>query len=267
MLSKLFITGSYAEYWLKARHKKGHGIHSPFVFDLIENVFEDDRHFYAYDDIKAIREDLCTWKEPVKYREVGALSHWAGKKNERLISDITKNSSVTPKYGQLLFRLTNYFKPMNILELGTSVGLSSLYMAAGSPNAKLRTYDINKDLVRIANSNFKSLHLEKALAETALFEEKITKIHKEFDKLDFVFIDGNHRKEATILYFTFLEKYFHNDTIVILDDIHWSKEMDEAWNYIRSLPQVSLSIDIFQFGILFFRKEFLGNKQNYIIKF
>ncbi len=267
MLPKLFLTTSYAEYWWKAKYKSGHGVHSPFVYNFIENILEDDRHFYAYDDIRAIREDLSSWKEPVKYREVGAVSLWSGGNSKRLISDIAKFSSVSEKYGELLFRLTNYFKPKSILEFGTSVGLSSLYMAAGSPKAKLRTYDINEPLVRIANTNYNSLKLENAKAEVSLFEKKLSKISQEFKHLDFVFLDGNHRKEATILYFDFLNKHFHNDTIVVFDDIHWSKEMEEAWNHISQSKEVSLSLDLFQFGILFFRKEFMGNKQHFVIKF
>jgi len=267
MLAKLFITGSYAEYWWKTNYSNGQSQNNPFIAQFINEILEDNRRFYAYDDIRAIREDLKTWKEPIKYREVGALSQWSGNKNKRLISDITRNSSVSEKYGELLFRLTNYFKPKNILEFGTSVGLSSLYMASGSPNSQLFTFDINEPLVRIANANFNSLKLKNAKAECSLFEQKLSKIHEYFKQLDFVFLDGNHRKEATILYYNFLSQYFHEDTIVVLDDIHWSREMEEAWDFIKALPNVSLSIDLFQFGILFFKKEFKKNKQNLSLKF
>ncbi|MCK5536198.1 MAG: class I SAM-dependent methyltransferase [Bacteroidales bacterium] len=267
MKELLFQSTSFAEYWWRASYKNGYGVHSPFLYKLIEDVFDDDRHFYAYDDIEAIRKDLLTWKQSIEFNEVGALSHWAKPNIERLISDITKCSSVSPKYGQLLFRLTNHFNPQTIVEFGTSVGISSMYMASGSPNAELYTYDFNEALVRIANSNFNSLNLRKAKAEVGLFEEKLTKMPKIVDKIDFLLLDGNHRKEPTILYYEFLKSQFHNDTIVILDDIHWSQGMEEAWDIIKADKAVSLSIDLFQFGILFFKKEFLGNKQHFVVKF
>lgn len=267
MMDLLFQTTSYAEYWWKASYKNGFGVHSPFLFQFIEEVLEDERYFYAYQDVENIRKDLLTWNQSIEFFEVGALSHWAKKKSERQIADITKYSSVNPKYGQLLFRLTNFFQPQTIVEFGTSVGISSMYLAAGAPEAQLLTYDFNESLVRIANSNFRSLKLTNARAETALFEEKLTKLPTMFDKIDFLMLDGNHRKEPTILYYEFLKPLFKNNSVVVLDDIHWSQGMEEAWDFIRQQPEVSLSIDLFQFGILFFKNEFLGHKQHFVVKF
>ncbi len=267
MMEKLFQTTSYAEYWWKASYKNGFGVHSPFLFRFIEDVLEDERYFYAYQDVETIRKDLLTWKQSIPFMEVGALSHWANQSSERQISDITKYSSVSSKYGQLLFRLSNYFQPKTIVEFGTSVGISSMYLAAGNPDAELISFDYNESLVRIANSNFVSLKLKNAHAEVGLFEEKLTKMASRFDKIDFLMLDGNHRKEPTILYYEFLKPLFDNNTVVVLDDIHWSQGMEEAWDFIRMQKEVSMSIDLFQFGILFFRKEFLGNKQHFIVKF
>jgi predicted O-methyltransferase YrrM len=140
-------------------------------------------------------------------------------------------------------------------------------MAAGAPDAQLLSFDFNEALVRIANSNYHSLKLNNAKAQVGLFEEKLTKLPSLVNQIDFLMLDGNHRKEPTILYFEFMKSLFHNDTVVVLDDIHWSEGMEEAWDYIREDKRVSLSIDLFQFGILFFRQEFLGNKQHFVIKF
>ncbi|MFZ9719521.1 MAG: class I SAM-dependent methyltransferase, partial [Chitinophagaceae bacterium] len=89
---------------------------------------------------------------------------------------------------------------------------------------------------------------------------------KKMGKLDFVFIDGNHAYAPTLRYFNAMLPFVHSGTVMILDDIHWSAEMEKAWQAISNHSAVTLSIDLFFVGILFFREEQL-HKQHFRIHF
>lgn len=185
---------------------------------------------------------------------------------ERKVSAIAKSSLKPKKYSQLLFRMVNYFQPSFVLELGTSLGITSSYLASGNNNAKVITMEGSPHVAAIARKNFEWLQLKNISVIEGNFDDTLPKLISSTQTADFVFIDGNHRKEPTIRYFEQLLPKISSNSIFIFDDIHWSKEMEEAWETIKQHNAVTLSIDLFFIGIIFFRKE-QKEKQHFTIRF
>ena len=264
MYGAVQLAYKYLHYYLTASNGKGHGVHSPFVFDFIEKVLNDQRHFYAYDTIEALRNRLLNDKRVIEVEDFGAGSRISSS-NKRSIESIAKNALKSPKYAQLLFRLVNHYKPGRILEMGTSLGVSTAYLAAGNPSAVVVTLEGSKEIAAVARQNFEQLGLEAIQQVTGNFDETLPFVLKD-QKFDLVFIDGNHRKEPTLNYFRLLLTNIHNETILIFDDIHWSREMEDAWMEICSNENVRVSIDLFFMGIVVFR-ESIREKQDYRIRF
>ena len=170
------------------------------------------------------------------------------------------------KYAQLLFRLVRYFKPKNIIEIGTSLGITTCYLAEGSKKSKVITLEGSPGIAAIARENFQMAKLENVHLIEGNFNDTLKNALSLSGSIDLAFIDGNHTKKATLNYFSALMKAGNEDSIFIFDDIHWSKEMDQAWNEIKNSPDVTLTIDLFFIGIVFFNKDFKV-KQHFTIRF
>lgn len=254
MYSHLQLLLKFIQYKIKASNAKGHGMHSPFVFHFIQNLLLDRRNFYAFETIEGRRKQLLQDKNRLQIEDFGAGSR-KHKHQQRRVCDIAKSSLKPSKYGQLLFRMVQHFKPVTILELGTSLGITSAYLATAKQDAKVYTMEGSKEIASVAKSNFKNLQIENIEIIEGNFDETLPPFLETEQKLDFVFIDGNHRYEPTIRYFEWLLPKTHENTILIFDDIHWSKEMETAWKQIQDHPNVTLSIDLFFIGLVFFRKE------------
>ena len=184
---------------------------------------------------------------------------------KRKVKDIVRVSSVSKKYGELLYKLVQYFNCNNILELGTSLGVSTHYLALASTTSKVISIESNYQLIDIVLKQFKKLGIQNTKIIEGNFDHVLETVLEETEMLDLVFIDGNHSKDATLKYFELIKPKLHNDSCIIFDDIYWSKEMCEAWNIIKKDNLVRVSIDIYQFGIVFFRKE--SSKENFVIRF
>jgi predicted O-methyltransferase YrrM len=169
------------------------------------------------------------------------------------------------KYGQLLFRLINHFKPSNLLELGTSLGITSMYQASPSGNSTLITLEGCPETAAIAKRNFEKARIKNIQVFIGEFDKTLPQAIFKLQKLDYVFFDGNHREEATLKYFNQCLQAAHDDSFFIIDDIHWSSGMQRAWKEIKKHPQVTVTLDLFYLGIVFFRKG--QTKQNFVIKF
>jgi predicted O-methyltransferase YrrM len=265
MYSTFQIAIKYIRYYLSAGNGKGHGIHSPFVYDLIKNVLNDNRNFYAYNKVEHCRTLLSFISQKIVVEDFGAGSV-GGTHKERTIASIVKNAAKPKKLGQLLFRLVNYYQPASIVELGTSLGLSTAYLAMGNLKAKVYTCEGAPSIAAQARKNFEQLELKNIELLEGNFDEKLPVLLSRIEKVDFAFIDGNHRKGPTLQYFEALIQKAHNDTILIFDDIHWSTDMEAAWADIKRDPRVTLTIDLFFLGIVFFRKEFKV-KQDVVLRF
>jgi predicted O-methyltransferase YrrM len=226
----------YFRYLCTAANGKGHGVHSPFVFEFITRVLNDRRNFYAFESIEKIRQDLLSNHNTIEIEDFGAGSRVA-KTNTRKISAVAKGSLKPAKYSQLLFRMIDFYAPGQIIELGTSLGITTAYLASANPAAPVTTFEGSSAVAQIAEQNHQSLGLT-----------NISLIEGNFDD------------------FEALLEAVHENSILVFDDIHWSAEMEQAWAQISAHPRVTLSIDLFFIGVVFFRQEF-AQKQQVSIRF
>ena len=265
MFSKFQMVVKYLQYQLTASNSKGHGMHSPFVFDFIKNVLQDDRTFYAYKQIEQKRKAFLNNKTILKIKDLGAGSKTIPFK-QRSIKSIATSSLKPKKIGQLLFRMVNYYQPNNILELGTSLGITSSYLAAAKTNAKVITLEGANEVATVATKGFKELNLNNIELIEGNFDDTLSTAIHQLKTIDFAFIDGNHRYHPTVNYFNKILQISHNKTIIILDDIHWSSEMETAWNYAKNHSSVTATIDLFFIGIVILNNDFKV-KQHFKVRF
>lgn len=236
-------------------------VHSPFVFDFIENVLEDPRLFYAFHEIETIRKFLLKDHQTIQVTDLGAGSKYT-KSNQREVRQIAKSALSSPAFCRKLFRIVNHYKPKQILEMGTSLGISTAYLRKGALNAQLVTLEGCPEISARAQKVFKRLKLEGIKNINGDFQQTLPDALKRMGKVDLIFFDGNHRKEPTLAYFELAMQYASEDSIFIFDDIYWSEEMLDAWEVLKADQRVRLSIDLFSMGILFFKKE-IKQKQHY----
>ena len=236
-------------------------IHSPFVFQLFNDVIRDQTPFYGFDVIESLRAKHLIDNHEIEIIDYGARG---GKRKEK-ISSVSKNVLKPKKYAQLLFRIANNFKCRNILELGTSFGISTLYLSMHDNNSRVITLEGSPEIAALAKKNFNRLSRKNILLIEGEFSDTLPKAISSFPSIDLVYFDGNHRLEPTLSYFNQCLPHINENTIFIFDDIHWSREMNEAWKKIQSHPTTKITIDLFQLGLVFFRPGF--NKQNFVIKF
>lgn len=263
-LNKILIAFIYAGYLIFSKHKKGHGIHSPFVFCLIRNVFLIKHKIPEILKIEKIRKELLLSNDYIMLKGYGSSS----KKNFNKkipVKKIVKKSSVRIKYGRLLYNLAKYFNPAEIIELGTSVGISTLYMAYGADKSKIHTIEGEKELCQLAEKNFKKLQFQNINIINDNFDNVFKDLLKNSENSVMLFIDGNHSKEKTLFYFNEIKKVKEKITIAIFDDINWSIEMRNTWKIIKNDENVKLTVDIFQMGLVFFNQGM--HKQNFKVKF
>ena len=265
MYSVTQLARKYFKYYLSASNSKGHGVHSPFVFDFIKFVKNDFKQYDCYLKIEALRKQLLHNKSLIEVEDFGAGSTIL-KTNKRAIYKMAQSSLKPRKFAQLLFRVVQYYKPATILELGTSFGITSAYLASGNPAATLHTLEGSPAIASIASSNFRSLGLSNVRLKEGDFAKTFQPLLQDLPQIDLAFIDGNHRKEPTLQYFYSLLAKTNEQSILIFDDIHWSEEMEAAWEQIKAEPRVTLSIDLFFIGLVFFKKDFKAT-QHYRIRF
>ncbi len=265
MYNKFQLAFKYLQFYASAANSSGHGIHSPFVFDFILHVLQNKCFYYAYEEIEKLRSLLLKDLSIVAVTDLGAGTS-GHPSNNRRIRDIAKWSLKSPKYGRLLFRMVNYYQPNIVLELGTSLGVTTSYLAMGRTSARIYTLEGAPALAALAKQHFRQLGLINIHLLEGNFDATLPPMLKKIEPPDFVFIDGNHRLEPTLRYFNWLLPFVHSRSIFVFDDIHWSSEMEQAWEAIRSHPSVTCSIDLFFVGIVFFSPDFI-EKQNFSIRF
>lgn len=252
--------------YLKYRYLRvnAHGIHSPFVFELYNQVFRKEMHFYAYEKVEDLRRRLLSDLRPLEVTDLGAGSY-KGLKKVRTVGWIARTSAKEKKYGQLLFRLVNHFQPSLIIELGTSLGISTAYLAIARANSKVITIEGSPQIRRTALSVFKQLELENIESIEGNFDTELPAVLARHPQPGLVFFDGNHLRDATLRYFEQCLASATPQSIFVFDDIYWSEGMTEAWEQIKAHPQVTVTLDLFQMGIVFFRKE--QAKEHFIIDY
>lgn len=235
-----------------------HGIHSPFVYDLVTQCFYDKKPQDIYATIQKYHTELLRDEKIIEVTDFGAGSR-VFSSNKRKIAAIAKNAGITKKRAQLLARLISYLKVEHCLELGTSLGMATIAMKHAG---EIFSIEGCPQTAAIAKKYLQKFNIEHASISVAPFEKIVPQfVNKKFD---LVYFDGNHQKEATVNYFELLVRTAHNDSVFIFDDIHWSKGMTEAWNIIKAHPKVTVTIDTFFWGFVFFRKE--QAKEHFIVR-
>src|SRR6185436_15852928 len=216
------ITLKYLKYWLTASNGRGHGIHSPFIFEFITKVLNDKTAYPEYAKVEALRNRLLKDNTILNVEDFGAGSS-ISKTDQRTISSIAKNAAKSKKLAQLLFRMTIYYQPRRILELGTSLGITTSYLSFGNPYGKITTMEGAEEIADLAKNNFESLEIGNIEIAGGNFDDTLDAVIHGLSSVDLVFIDGNHRQEPTERYFRQLLAKVNNDSILVFDDIHWSK--------------------------------------------
>jgi predicted O-methyltransferase YrrM len=265
MYSKSQLAFKWFQYFAQASSGKGHGIHSPFVYQLIREVLNDDRDYYAYKLIETAKQNLLLDDRLLQVRDLGAGSGNSGD-SEIMVSQIATKSVSSQKFGRLLFRLANFYRANIIVEMGSSLGISTAYLASADPGSQVITLEGSPAIAKIAGETFGKLKLENISQITGNFDELLSGVLLSHSRVDLVFIDGNHRKKPVLEYFEqFLQK-ISSSSLIVIHDIHWSREMEDAWLCIQEHPRVNMTVDIFSAGLVFFREEF-QIKQKFTIRF
>jgi len=253
----VYIAFEIIKYYLTAKGR--HGIHSPFVYDFMDKCLKIELESKFIQSRNELYSTLKNSKHEITINDQGSGSKRLKKK--RNISEIFRYSSSNGKYADLLYKISKYYKPKNILEFGTSLGIGTIHLKAGNSTSKITTVEACSETLKIAQSNFDSLNLSIG-TKNQTFSQFIENLENEI--FDLVYIDGHHDGQALIEYLKTIEKHIHNETIIILDDIRWSKSMFEAWKTISSYSNYHVSMDLFRMGIIVPRSQ--QSKQHFTIR-
>jgi predicted O-methyltransferase YrrM len=259
-VNKLKQLHQYLHYYFSAKTR--FGIHSPFVFDFICNVVNKKTSFDKISGIESIRSELRKNNSIIEVTDLGAANDTGSR--TRMISRVAKTSLKNRKYASLLYRIVNYYKPGKVLELGTSLGISSCYMAKANPDSHIITIEGCPNISGIAKANAGKAGLNNIEFISGNFDEIMESVVQQH-RPEIIFFDGNHTEDATLKYFETCVPYTSNESIFIFDDINWSEGMMHAWEKIKNHKASNVSIDLYFLGIVFFRKEL--SKENFVIRF
>ena len=247
----------FINHWLNAVDE--HSLQAPFVYQFCTEVVKNTVHNQSYLAVQQLRTQLNRDRTSISYRDFGAGNHSVANKT---IGHISRTSH-QPKVAHLLYSIAQHFKPNSILELGTSLGLSTLCMASAVPEANITTLEGSQSLSKLANDHFELLGATQVHSVVGNIDHTLDEVLNQLEVIDLLFMDANHQHHATITYLDKCIPKFHEHTIVVMDDIHWSDPMEKAWKEIIAYSNVTLSIDLFYAGVLFFRPEL--NKSNVIL--
>ncbi len=251
--------------------KNEHAVHSPFVYCLLTKCFYDKTQKPYYQVLSNYRDALLQNKNTIEVTDFGAGSR-VFKSNTRQISKIAQTAGISKKRAQLLYRIAEYFQTLsgdseqkqNVLEIGTSLGLSTAALALGNKKSSLITLEGCPETASIAQNQFSKFGLNNITSLVTEFGSYLSGFKLSNLSFQLVYFDGNHSKEATLNYFDLVLPTITNETVWIFDDIHWSSEMEAAWEIIKNHPKVTVTIDTFQWGLVFFRYE--QRKEHFIIR-
>lgn len=265
MYGPFTIGYKYLKYWFTAANGKGHGIHSPFVYNFIEKVLNDKQDYPVYIDVEKLRDELKKSGVIISVDDFGAGSV-SGQKKIRKVADIARLAAKPEKYAQLLFRITRYYNRRHVLEIGTSLGITTAYLSKAANDGTVVSLEGANEIATLAKKNLQSLSINNTKIISGNFDESLEESLAEMEQADLVFFDGNHRYEPTVRYFHQCRHFALPDAMFIFDDIHWSQEMEMAWETIKADPAVTCTIDLFFMGIVLFNPDF-REKQHFVIRF
>jgi len=256
----LFQVLAFIRYWLLQTDE--HSLHSPFVFGLYNEVIRIASS-NEVQTIENLRSELLKNSQQVDLIDFGAGSR-VNSSSKRTISEIAKNSSTPPKFSALLKALIDHFQYRTILELGTSLGLNTLYISE-SPHVEVVTFEGDPSLAHLAQKHFSEFNRQNISLIEGNIDETLTAKVDQLKSIDLAYIDANHRYEPSLRYYELIRTKCHEKSLIVLDDIHWSREMNQAWNEIKGRPEVIVSIDLFEGGLLFFDPKLTPG--DYVLRF
>lgn len=255
---------AYLRYLARARDE--HSLHSPFLFSLYTDVIRaDSRHEPAFRLIRGVRRQLRSNRQIIEVTDYGAGSRVNAARRRR-IGDIARNSQKPARFGRLLFRLIRRFGAKTVLDLGTSLGLTTAYLNEATRHAGGHVWTLEgcPQTATVARQTFADLNQTNITVVVGNIDQTLPEVVATLPPLDLVFFDANHRYEPTVRYFDTCLPHAHNDTVFVFDDIHWSAEMERAWAYLKAHPAVTISVDLFWIGLVFIRKE--QPKQDFVLR-
>lgn len=248
MGNALFRIGTFFKHAITAvRNNKGFGIQSPFAYALLKEAIKEKHPFYVFPILRKEKNRLLRIRRKIEVEDFGAGGQ---RRYHREICDIVFKSVKSTRQQEMLFRMVNYMQPESILELGTSLGLTSAYLALAKPQAQVVTIEACYACAREAIKLWKKLDIKNITIVEDTFDNKLKPVLDRMQKVDFVFIDGNHTGEALERYFNEILPFCGENCTVIADDIYWSKDMNQGWKRIKQHPAVTLSFDLYHMGIM-----------------
>jgi predicted O-methyltransferase YrrM len=266
MYNSFQLAWKFLVYLLTSSNGKGHGVHSPFVFDFIVNVLRGkNEDVQAFQQIEAKRRVFEQSNLVLDVLDLGAGSS-SGKQDQRTVSSIAKRAAKPSRFARLFYRIITYYHIDSVLELGTSLGLTTRYLSTAEPRHGVISIEGAPAIAHFTAKSFAEEAIRNTTILTGDFKDHLPGALASMKGSKLVFFDGNHQYQPTLDYFQAALGVIADADILIFDDIHWSKDMEKAWSEIRNNEKVSCTIDLFFIGIVFFRKEF-KEKLDFAIRF
>lgn len=259
--STLGLLRRYISFRRHCSKRHGFGVHSPYVFDLLTKVIEpDERQNFVFFDIANYRRMLKNHggiinREPVNGEPQTPIS----------VRSLAKQAAVPAHLGRLLYRLCQHVQPKNVVELGTSLGVSTLYLATGASKGMVHSIEADSQVLSVTEEGFKIFKCSNIRIYKGTFAQQLPPLLKQLKQVDMVFVDGHHQGEALLNYLDMIIPCTTDTSMVIIDDIRWSDDMEEAWRKACADERVSISIDLFRCGLLLFRKGIV--KQHFNLRY
>ncbi|WKN30470.1 class I SAM-dependent methyltransferase [Porifericola rhodea] len=261
-MSRFSLVKGYIHHWLHAVNR--HSLHAPFVYQLYEKVIAADNKEAIFDSIEAYRRSYLQNPRAININSPGAPSQ-ASKQQNRKVSNIAAHSLSQARFSRMLFRLIQSQNHTVIIELGTSLGINTLYMSAANPDAEIYTFEGCANTAQLARQLFNEWPYKNIKLIEGNIDQTLPQSLRKLPKVDMAYLDANHRYVPTLNYFQQLRAKTHEQSVLILDDIYWSNEMRQAWVELYQRPDISLSLDLFDAGMLFFNAAHM--KQHHALMF
>lgn len=248
-------------YWLYKVNE--HSLHSPFLYHFYTEVIKADEKT-GFEALEQLRTSLLNSQDRLSVLELGAGSR-IDNGSTRKVADIARHASTPPSFSRLLYRIISKQKFNSVLELGTSLGQNTLHLQQACSNGQIYTLEGSPEIATLAQQHFDMLGADNIHLIQGNIDDTLGPTLEKLNKVDLAYLDANHRYEPTIRYFEQILPKIHEQSILVLDDIHWSREMNDAWKELTKHPRVSLSLDLFEGGLLFFNPEL--KKELYVLDF
>jgi predicted O-methyltransferase YrrM len=225
---------------------------------VVREIFDDSKHYNAFDDIAFIRAQLESNQELIQYHDYGAGPHAKGSQGTREISvaQLARSSASDAEQGTQLFRLVHHVQPTTLLELGSSLGIGSAYLCTPNRAAKFVGIEGNPQSAIIAQKHLEMLGCGNAEVWSGTFSTHLPKAINTLQSIDFVYIDGDHRYVPTLNYFETILPACSPNAVIVFDDIYWTQDMQRAWKTIINRPEVTASLDLWSVGIIWLNPAF-----------